>query len=285
MATATRTTDVRPDGQWNTYPEVFTRSPEQGDRPTPRRDTFREARRSVRRWKVRNFFKQRWKELPLELGLAVARVAAKVIPGFNVPAHGRLYALVFRGGPKLPNTYEFVSAGHGDITFQVYDRPWRGDTEAVPLRLVRISEAAAVGFGLGHTEDLGHVGVHLVVTAGKNYIASTFDNTAEPENLKFHGYGTGTGAAAAGDTGLGTELTTEYVTNSTRPTGSQAHSTNTYTTIGTLSPDSGGTLAITEWGLFSANASTTLLDRQVFSAVNLVATSDSLQTTYVFTQS
>ncbi len=138
--------------------------------------------------------------------------------------------------------------------------------------------------GDGTIVDYGLLGRHLVVTAGKNYIASTFDNTAEPENAKYHGYGTGTGAAAAGDTALGTEFTTEYVTNSTRPTGTQAHSSATYTTVGTFAPDSGGTLAVTEWGLFTANASTTLIDRQVFSAVNLVSTNgDSLATTYVLT--
>lgn len=138
--------------------------------------------------------------------------------------------------------------------------------------------------GDGTYVDYGVAGRHLITTAGKQYVASTFDNTAEPELFKFHGYGTGTTAAALGDTALQTELTTEYVTNSTRPTGSQAHSAATYTTVATLSPDSGGTIAVTEWGLFSASSSGTLLDRQVFSAVNLVAANgDSLQTTYVLT--
>ena len=135
----------------------------------------------------------------------------------------------------------------------------------------------------GSVTDYGLLGRHLVVTAGKNYLASTMDNTAEPELLKFHGYGTGTTAAAAGDTALQTELTTQYAVDSTRPTGSQAHSGATYTTVATLSPDSGGTIAVTEWGLFTATSVGTLLDRQVFSAVNLVAGSDSLTTTYVLT--
>lgn len=137
----------------------------------------------------------------------------------------------------------------------------------------------------GSVTDYGLLGRHLVVTAGKNYLAACMDNTSEPENLKFHGYGTGTTAAAAGDTALQTELTTQYATDNVRPTGSQAHSTNTYTTVATLSPDTGGTIAVTEWGLLSqaSNAGGTLLDRQVFSAVNLVAGSDSLATTYVLT--
>lgn len=139
--------------------------------------------------------------------------------------------------------------------------------------------------GDGSVEDYGVVGRFLVTTAGKKYVASTFANTAEPELFKYHGYGTGTVAANVADTALGTELTTQYATDSTRPTGSQASDGTvvTYTTVATLSPDSGGTLAITEWGLFTAITAGTLLDRQVFSAVNLVAGSDSLQTTYVLT--
>lgn len=134
----------------------------------------------------------------------------------------------------------------------------------------------------GTTLDLGLVGRHLVVTAGKNYMAACFPGTNEPENMKYHGFGTGTTAAAAGDTALQTELTTQYATDNTRPTGSQSSSTNTYTTAGTLSPDA--TVAITEWGLLSqaANSGGTLFDRQVFSALNLVS-GDSLTTTYVLT--
>ena len=77
--------------------------------------------------------------------------------------------------------------------------------------------------------------------------------------------------------------TTLQTCSSTRPTGSQAHSTNTYTTVATFSPDSGGTLAVTEHGIFSANAAGTLWDRTKFTAVNVVASSDSLQSTYTLT--
>lgn len=134
--------------------------------------------------------------------------------------------------------------------------------------------------------DLGLASLKLVTDAGVAYITADMNAAsggADVSNFKYHGFGTGTTAENANQTGLITELTTEYVVNSTRPTGSQANSTNTYTTVGTLSPDSGGTLAITEHGVFSASSSTTLLDRSVFSAVNLVAGSDSLQATYVLT--
>ncbi len=139
----------------------------------------------------------------------------------------------------------------------------------------------------GEVVNLGLLGRRVITDAGVAYIANDFNaasGSADVSNFKYHGYGTGTTAEAASQTTLVTELTTEYVSNSTRPTGSQASSTNTYTTVATLTPDSGGTLAITEHGIFSASSAGTMLDRTKFSAVNLDSTlGDSLQTTYVLT--
>jgi hypothetical protein len=138
---------------------------------------------------------------------------------------------------------------------------------------------------LGPWVEYGLASLRLVTDAGVADIVTRFAGTsaASIANYKYHGFGTGTTNEAQGDTALVTELTTEYAVNSTRPTGSQASATNTYTTVGTLSPDSGGTLAIAEHGVFSATSGATLLDRSKFSAVNLVAGSDSLQVTYVLT--
>jgi hypothetical protein len=148
------------------------------------------------------------------------------------------------------------------------------------LRLRKIS-------GDGTVVDYGLVGMRVVTTAGVNYIVDAFQNIVEPEILKFHGFGTGTNAEASGDTALQTELTTQYNPDSTRPTGSttEGASANIYRTVGTLSPDAGGTIAVTEHGVLSqaATGGGTLLDRTVFSAVNLVAGSDSLQATYELT--
>ena len=134
----------------------------------------------------------------------------------------------------------------------------------------------------GTRVDYGVLGHYTVLTAGKNFLAACMDNTSEPEVLKYHAFGTGTTASAAGDTALQTELTTQYASSNTRPTGSQTHSTNTYTTAGTLSPTT--TVAVTEWGLASqaANSGGTFLDRQVFAAINLTSV-DSVTLTYVFT--
>jgi hypothetical protein len=140
--------------------------------------------------------------------------------------------------------------------------------------------------GNGDVEELGLASLRVVTNAGVAYLTADIAGGAADSNLfKFHGFGTGGTAEAAADTALVTEETTQYNPDNTRPTGSQASSTNTYTTVATYSPDSGATRAITEHGIFTqaATGGGTLWDRTLFSVVNLVASSDSLQATYVAT--
>ncbi|HZS22274.1 MAG TPA: hypothetical protein VFA63_14995 [Pseudonocardiaceae bacterium] len=136
----------------------------------------------------------------------------------------------------------------------------------------------------GERIDYGLVGMRVVTTAGITYIAADIAGGASDSNLfKFHGIGTGNTAEAVGDTALVTELTTEYNPNSTRATGTQSSSAGVYTTPGTNTLDS-GTPAIVEHGVFTATSAGTLLDRTVFSAINLTgASADSLLSTYALT--
>lgn len=130
----------------------------------------------------------------------------------------------------------------------------------------------------------GLASMRVVTTAGVGYIVDAFQNTTEVENLKYHGVGTGTTAEASGDTALVTESTTVLNPDSTRATGSttEGASANIYRTVGTVTFD--GSAAITEHGIFSqaATGGGTLLDRSVFSAIN-VASGDSIQFTYDLT--
>jgi hypothetical protein len=139
----------------------------------------------------------------------------------------------------------------------------------------------------GTITDYGVVSRRVVTTAGVGFIVDAFQNLVELENLKYHGFGTGTNGELVGNTALQTELTTEYATDNTRPTGTttEGASANIYRTVATLSPNAGGTIAVTEHGIFdqAANSGGVLLDRSVFSAVNLVASADSLQATYELT--
>lgn len=140
--------------------------------------------------------------------------------------------------------------------------------------------------GDGSVTDYGVVGRKVVTTAGVGYIVDAFQNSVELENMKYHGFGTGTNAEASSDTTLQTELTTEYATDNTRPTGTttEGASANIYRTVATLDPDAD--VAITEHGIFhqAANSGGTLLDRTKFSAINLSgAGGDTLEATYDLT--
>jgi hypothetical protein len=136
----------------------------------------------------------------------------------------------------------------------------------------------------GEVLELGLASMRVVTTAGANFLVDALQGSVEPELLKFHGLGTGTNAEATGDTALQTEITTQYNPDNTRATGNQGEgaSANVYRTIGTNTVDAA--VANTEHGIFSqaATGGGTLLDRSVYSVVNL-ANGDSLQSTYDFT--
>lgn len=121
-------------------------------------------------------------------------------------------------------------------------------------------------------------GAGLVTTAGVTYMAADFTSgQASPRigGFNYHDCGTGTTAATVGDTALQTPAGTARVA------GAQSNPSGTvYKSVATISFIS--SLAITEWGLFSASTSGTLWDHRVFSAIN-VNSGDSIQFTYQLT--
>lgn len=137
----------------------------------------------------------------------------------------------------------------------------------------------------GQWIDYGEVCRRVVTDAGVAFIVDAFDNTVEAEIMKYHGFGTGGTAEAAGQTALVTELTTQYATDNTRPTGTQAQpSANVYRTVGTLDPDAD--VAITEHAILSqaATGGGTMLDRSLFSVINVTgAGANTLEATYDLT--
>lgn len=141
---------------------------------------------------------------------------------------------------------------------------------------VPVGRLYAVKIGAdGERLDLGLISTRLVTDAGVAAIVDAFQNTVELESFTWHGSGTGTTAEAAGDTALVTEV-------ESRVDGSagEGASANIYRTVGTISYTS--SFAITEHGLFSASTAGTLMDRSVFSAIN-VANGDSIEFTYELT--
>ena len=116
---------------------------------------------------------------------------------------------------------------------------------------------------------------NLVVTTGKNFIASRMKD-ASATAMTHMAIGTGSTAAAASDTALGSEAGRAALTSTTV-------STNNVAYVATFAAGT-GTGAITEAGLFNASSSGTLLCRTVFSVINK-ASADTLGITWTVTVS
>lgn len=217
------------------------------------------AQRPPLSWHLKNWLQYRRRDMPK---VAATRFLGH-LPGL-MTTEAKLHAAVYR-------------ARWQDLA------PWQA-RQLRDLLAANVDLRELPRFFGGELMNYGLVSTRVVTTAGVGYIVDAFQNLTELENLKFHGFGTGTNAEASGDTALQTELTTQYASDNVRPTGTttEGASANIYRTVATLSPDSGGTIAITEHGIFSqaATGGGTLLDRSVFSAVNIVSGSDSLQATY-----
>ena len=116
---------------------------------------------------------------------------------------------------------------------------------------------------------------NLVVTAGKGYVASRMKDTSATA-MSHMAIGSGSTAAAAGDTALGNELGRVALTSTTV-------SSAVVTYVASF-PAGTGTGAVTEAGILNASSSGTLLCRTVFSVVNKGA-SDSMTVTWTVTVS
>jgi chloramphenicol 3-O-phosphotransferase len=114
---------------------------------------------------------------------------------------------------------------------------------------------------------------NLVVTTGKNFIASRMKDTADTA-MSHMAIGSGSTAAAVGDTALETELGRVSLTSTTVTDNAVAY-------VATF-PAGTGTGAVTEAGILNASSSGTLLCRTVFSVINKGA-ADTLGITWTVT--
>lgn len=129
----------------------------------------------------------------------------------------------------------------------------------------------------GSTIDYGVLGYRVVTTAYVNLLVDELQSSqAGHSTFLYHDSGTGTTAEASGDTTLVTKVETGRATG----TQTEGASANIYRSVGTISYT--GTRAVTEHGLFNASSGGTLMDRTVFSAINVVS-GDSIQFTYELT--
>ena len=100
---------------------------------------------------------------------------------------------------------------------------------------------------------------NLVVTTGKNYVVSRMKD-ATATAMSHMAVGTGSTAAAAADTALGSEAARVALTSTTV-------STNTVSYVATF-PAGTGTASLTEAGILNAASSGTMLCRTVFAVVS-----------------
>lgn len=115
---------------------------------------------------------------------------------------------------------------------------------------------------------------NLVVTAGKNWIASRMYDTGIPNEMSHMAVGTDNTSAAAGDTALVSESARVALSTTTV-------STNTVEYVATFGAGT-GTGALVEAGVLNAGSGGTLLCRTVFSVVNK-GSDDTLTITWTIT--
>lgn len=132
------------------------------------------------------------------------------------------------------------------------------------------------------TDEFGNVKQqdeqNLVVAAGLAYIASRMKDTAAGA-MSHMAVGSGTAAAAAANTALGTELGRVALTSTTIVTTSVSNDSIQY--VATF-PAGTGTGAVTEAGVLNASSAGTLLCRTVFPVINK-GTLDTLTITWKVT--
>ena len=188
---------------------------------------------------------------------------------------GKLGIKVIRAqGPglrwKLSNTlrWSFIWGWFANLFAKSFSALTGVPTLTAELRAVLIrADGTRINYGV--------LSRRVVTTAFVNFLAGQFqtDSTLIGD-FKYHDSGVGVTAEAVGNTDI------ETTDGESRVTGSQSTTNAVYTSVGTISYTT--TKAITEHGLFNASTGVTLMDRSVFSAVNVV-NGDSIQFTYALT--
>jgi len=120
---------------------------------------------------------------------------------------------------------------------------------------------------------------NLVTTVGKALVAGRINASGTPDPATYIAVGTGTDAAAAGDTALQTEIADSGLSRAAATVSLVTTSTANDTAQMLKSFSVTGTKAVTESGVLNASSTGTLLCRQVFSAINVV-NGDTLQMTW-----
>jgi hypothetical protein len=118
-------------------------------------------------------------------------------------------------------------------------------------------------------DEIVHQCDNLVVTTGKNWVASRFKDTVsggftQKAEMSHMALGSGSTAAAVGDTALGTELASSRIVLTTDG-GTVSNATVQYDATWSSSH---GAYAIQEAGIFNAASGGDMLARTVFAVIN-----------------
>lgn len=116
---------------------------------------------------------------------------------------------------------------------------------------------------------------NLVVDTGENHIADQLSSSPGQSAMSHMAIGTGSTAAAFGDTALGTETDRNALT-------SRTDSVNVVTYVGTWSAGDGTNAALREAGIFNNSSGGTMLARAVYSNIDKQA-ADTLTITWTVT--
>ena len=122
---------------------------------------------------------------------------------------------------------------------------------------------------------------NLIPTAGKALIAGRIMGSGSPAAATYIAVGTGTTAATASDTVLESEITDSGLARASASISLVTTDTTNDTAQAVKSFSVTGTKAVTEAGMFNASSGGTMLNRQVFSVVN-VESGDTLEITMKF---
>jgi hypothetical protein len=128
--------------------------------------------------------------------------------------------------------------------------------------------------GYGKLKNHQHV-TNLVVDAGEVHIADQLSSSPGGNAMSHMAIGTGSTAAAFGDTALGTEIDRNALT-------SRTDATNVVTYVGTWAAGDGTNSALREAGIFNAASTGTMLARAVYANIDKQA-GDTLTITWTVT--
>lgn len=210
-------------------------------------------------WKLRNILRPSFLK-----GWFAVRVALPIANVFGVTGgYGELRAVKITLNDEDKRVFQFLMDQAQAI-------------EDDNARNTAIYNAQRWAYQNGMKTDYGVLSYRVVTDAFVAFVVDQLQvESALFGDFKFHDAGVGVTAEAAANTII------ETTDGEARATGTQTESAaNAYRSVGTISYTT--TKAITEHGLFNDVTAGTLMDRSVFTAINVV-NGDSIQFTYTIT--